>query len=251
MTAFDSIVTPIASVINSLPTGRYGEVLFENSALDDFPKPEFFLHPDPDVHEGPDDDQGLRELPEHTPLLGLYVPMHSPGQLILFSNNLRRFYWSLVLNHRHGLPYLTPLDLQGALDLVIRKTYQHELFHFHCDVLRQLFGSQYRRDHEEALAVAWSRQQITGQRGVWNSKIGRMNGVLYTRLIDAAFAYRSPGYRDWPQFADDSRFRPALLSYLADPNALTRLEANGISNLPDLLFGLIGRVSGGLVESAL
>lgn len=251
MTAFDSIVTPITSVINSLPTGRYGEVLFEDSAFDDFPKPEFFLHPDPDVHEGPDDDQGLRELSEHTPLLGLYVPMHSPGQLILFGNNLRRFFWSLVLNHRHGLPYLTPLDLQGALDLVIRKTYQHELFHFNCDVLRQLFGSQYRRDHEESLAVAWSRQQIIGQRGVWNSKIGRMNGVLYMRLIDAAFAYRSPGYRDWPQFADDSRFRPALMSYLADPNAQSRLEANGISNLPDLLVGLIGRVSGGLVESAL
>jgi hypothetical protein len=78
-----------------------------------------------------------------------------------------------------------------------------------------------------------------------------MNGVLYTRLIDAAFAYRSPGYRDWPQFADESRFRPALLSYLADPNAVTRLEANGISNLPDLLIGLVGRVSGGLVELAL
>jgi hypothetical protein len=237
-------------VINSLPTGRYGEVLFEDSAFDDFPKPEFFLHPDPDVHEGPDDNQGLRELSEHTPLLGLYVPMHSPGQLIFFSNNLRRFYWSLVLNHRHGLPYLTPLDLRGALDLVIRKTYQHELFHFHCDVLRQLLASKYRRNHEEALAVAWSRQQIIGQRGVWNSKIGRMNRVLYTRLLDAAFAYRSPGYRDWPQFADDNRFRPALLSYLADPNALARLEANGISNLPDLLVGLVGRVSGGLVESA-
>ncbi|WP_295407187.1 hypothetical protein [uncultured Thiocystis sp.] len=86
------------------------------------------------------------------------------------------------------------------------KTHQHELFHFHCDVLRQLLGGQYHRLHEEALAVAWSRLKIIEQ--PWNSRIGRMNRVFYHQLLDAAFAYRSPGYRDWVLLPDATRFSP-------------------------------------------
>ena len=248
MSAADTIINEINKEINALPTGPYGEVIFDDSFFADLPEPEYFLSPGPDVlegHEGLDDDPILRD----RRLLGVYIPMHSPGRVMLFRHRLRQFYWSLVQRLRHGLPYLSPLDLQGALDLVIRKTHEHELFHFHCDVLRQLFGGQYRRDPEEALAVAWSRLTILQQRGQWNARIGRMNGVLYTRLLDAAFAYRSPGYCDWPRFADDARFRPALLDHIAGTPAVARLQANGVSNLPNLLFDLLGRVSGGYVET--
>jgi len=107
---------------------------------------------------------------------------------------------------------------------------------------------EYDRLREEALAVAWSRLKIIEKRGVYNSKIGRMNGVFYGRLLDAAFAYQSPGYCDWPYYADDARFRPALLDYLTKPAAVARLQANGVSNLADLVFGMLGNISGGYIE---
>ena len=133
----------ISREINALPTGPYGEVIFDGALFANFPDPEHFLHPEPDVHEGPEDEWILPELAEHPHLLGFYIPMHSPGRVILIRHNLRRFYWSLVRQLHRGLPYLMPIDLQGALDLVVRKTHEHELFHFHCDVLRQLLGGPY------------------------------------------------------------------------------------------------------------
>lgn len=246
MSAAAVVTKAITTEINALATGRYDEVIFDDSLLADFPDPEYFMSPDPDVHEGPDHERLLDELAEHPSLLGVYIPMRSHGRVILIERNLRRFYWSLVRQVRHGLPYLTPLDLHGALDLVVMKTYQHELFHFHCDVLRQLLGGQYDRWLEEALAVAWSRLKIIEHHG--NSKIGRMNRVFYHRLLDAAFAYRSPGYSDWVKFPDATRFNPKLLDYLAGSAGVARLQANGVANLPDLLFGLIGKVAGGYVE---
>jgi hypothetical protein len=146
---------------------------------------------------------------------------------------------------RHGLPYLFPLDFEGALHLVVKKTDQHEQFHFQSDVLRQLFGSPCDPLLEEALAVAWSRMKILEE--PWNSKIGRMNRVLYNRLLDAAFAYRSPGYCDWPKYADAPRFKEAWLDYLSPPN-YRRLQGNGVSNLQDMMFGLVGQVRGGCVD---
>lgn len=49
--------------------------------------------------------------------------MHSPGRVSLLQRNLHGFYWSLIAQTRRGLPYLTKLDLLGALDLVVMTTY--------------------------------------------------------------------------------------------------------------------------------
>jgi hypothetical protein len=173
--------------------------------------------------------------------------MHSPGRVLLLGRNLRAFFWSLVAQLHHRMPYLTASDLKGALRLVVAKTYQQELFHFHSDVLRQIFGASFDPLLEEALAVAWSRLQILQQRGVWNSQIGRMNGVVFNHLLPLAYAYRSPGYRDWPLYADAVRFKPALLDYLASANRI-RLQANGV-DLETLVFGMLGGISGGYVEA--
>ena len=67
------------------------------------------------------------------------------------------------------------------------------------------------------------------------------------RLLDAAFAYQSPGYRDWSNYADEPRFKLAWLNYLS-PRSSRRLEANGVGNLQDLMFGLLGQVAGGCVD---
>ena len=126
------------------------------------------------------------------------------------------------------------------------RTYHHELFHFNSDVLRQLFGSTYDALMEEALAVAWARQVIIEARGKWQTKIARMNGLFYRLLLDEAFNYQSPGYRDWPQYADPARFQSALVAYFAPPQH-ARLEGNGV-DVGQMLFGLLGTMSGGFVE---
>lgn len=94
--------------------------------------------------------------------------------------------------------------------------------------------------------MAWSRLRIQEQ--PWNSKIKRMNAVLCHGPLREAYAYRSPGYRDWPQFADRLRFEPALLDYVADTAAKTRVEANGVSNLSKLFAAMLGEIKGGYVE---
>ena len=245
MSIADSVIAMIGAEINGLPTGDYGEVFFPDDTLFDLPEPGYFLDPDPDVYEGSGQSGRLEEIAEHPSLLGFYMPMQSPGRIFLIRRNLHRFYWSLIGRLRHGFPYLMPIDLHGALQLVVNKTYEHERFHFHCDVLRQLLGGQYDPLREEALAVAWARLRVQGL--AWNTK--RMNLVLYHQRLDAAFAYRSPGYRDWPNFADEARFQPALLDYLAAPAAVGRLQHNGVDNLPGLIADLLGRVSGGCVEA--
>ena len=126
------------------------------------------------------------------------------------------------------------------------KTHEHELFHYNINVLQEMFGGSYTPAIEEALAVAWARTKIQGERAKWNSQIGRMNGLFYSLLMQRAFAYRSPGYRDWVLYADEVRFKPALLNYIAPKNS-ARLQGNGV-DMERLLYGMIGLMDKGYVE---
>ncbi|WP_295437946.1 hypothetical protein [uncultured Thiodictyon sp.] len=246
MSAADQLIQDITREIAALPKGRYGEVILADDRFADLPAPEDFLFPEPDVRDGPSEGAPFGNVAANPCLLGCYWPMHnSPGQIDLFEGNLRRFYWSLVGALRHDFPSLFTRDLEGALHLVVKKTDYHERFHFHSDVLRQLSGSPFDPLHEEALAVAWSRMTLLGEHG--NSKIWQVNRVFHDRLLGAAFAFRSPGYRDWPNYADEPRFKLAWLNYLS-PRSSRRLEANGVGNLQDLMFGLLGQVAGGCVD---
>ncbi len=241
MNAAHQLIQDITKQINDLPTGEYGEVIFDEERFANLPPPDAFLHPEPDVFME-SDGPGLRNRLERTqqPLLGYYRPMRSPGEIVLVRDHLERFYWSLVKHSRAGLPYLFPLDLEGALHLVVKKTDHHEHFHFYSDVLRQMSGATLQPLLEEALAVAWARMQLLGE--AWNSKIGRMNRVFHYRIFERAFAYTSPGYRDWPDYADEIRFKSAWLDYLSPPN-YRRLQANGVNNLQDLMFNLLVEVT--------
>lgn len=73
-----------------------------------------------------------------------------------------------------------------------------------------------------------------------------MNGVVFSHLLPLAYAYRSPGYRDWHRYADQARFQAALLAYLAPANS-ARLIANGV-DIETLVFGMLGRIAGGYVD---
>lgn len=122
------------------------------------------------------------------------------------------------------------------------KTHEHELFHYNINVLQELFGGTYVPEIEEALAVAWARHKITG--GRWHRR--GMNGQFHSLLMERAFAYNSPGYRDWVLYADEARFKPALLEYIS-PNNYAGLQANGV-DMQQVIFEMIGRMDRGYVE---
>jgi hypothetical protein len=236
--------------INRLPEGEISEVIFDEEFFSELPDFEIFLEPPDDVMvnapKHPDDDWFNDIRNTYPSILGMYIPMRSPGQVILFGRNLHNFYWSLVRTIRHRVPYMTRLDLHAAWTLALMKTHEHELFHYNINVLQEMFGGSYTPKIEEALAVAWARMKIQEKRGVWQSSIGRMNGLLYSLLVQRVFAYRSAGYRDWVQYADEVRFKPALLDYIA-PRNYARLQDNGV-DMERLLYGMIGQMEKGYVE---
>jgi hypothetical protein len=246
----DQLNKEMANEINRLPEGEMGEVIWDDEFFVDIPEFDDFLEPPDDVitnaPENPDDDWWNDYRKSHPFLLGLYIPMQSPGQVILFGRNLRNFYWSLVRAIRHRVPYMTKQDLTAAWLLVQMHTHEHELFHYNINVLQEMFGGSYTPKIEEALAVAWARVKIQAERSKWNTQIGRMNGLFYSLLMQLAFAYRSYGYRDWVLYSDEVRFKPALLDYIA-PNNYARLQGNGV-DMERLLYGMIGQMDKGYVE---
>lgn len=240
----------MANEINRLPEGELVEVIFDDEVFRDVPDLDDFLAPPPDVMvnapQNPD-DAWLSDVHRTYPfLLGMYIPMQSPGQVVLFGKNLKWFYWSLVRAIRPSVPYMTKLDLNAAWTLVRMSTYEHELFHYNINVLQEIFEGSYTPSIEEALAVAWERFKIQDERAKWQSQIGRMNGLFCSLLMQRAFAYRSPGYRDWVLYADEVRFKPALLGYIK-PNNYSQLETNGV-DMERLLYGMIGQMEKGYVE---
>jgi len=74
-----------------------------------------------------------------------------------------------------------------------------------------------------------------------------MNGLLYSLLMREAFAYQSAGYRDWVLYADDARFKPAMLGYVG-PSGGPALQNHGV-DVDHLVFSLLGLIRGGFVES--
>ena len=116
--------------------------------------------------------------------------------------------------------------------------------------MRIMFGSNQERFLEEALAVAWSRIKIAEERKIWQSAIGRMNGVIYGILMELTYKYRSPGYRDWTDYADEVSFKNGLAGYLK-PQGYNFLIDNGV-NIPDILFSMLGngKDGQGLIEIA-
>ncbi len=240
----NSIIEEMKPEVNSLQKGQYGEVIFNDEFFTQFPSTDHFLQPASDVRVP--NNAGFVNEPSNL-LLGWYKPMQSLGNIILHKKNLRTFYWSLIAELRTDFPYLYPLDLECALHLVVKKTDYHERFHFQSDVLRQMFHGKldwekFDWEKEEALAVAYSRIKLLKEYG--NPTVGGMNRAFHERIFNRAFAFKSAGYCDWPRYADEIRFKSAWLDYLSPPN-YHDLQKNGVNNLQDLMFGLLGEVTGG------
>lgn len=235
MTALDKSIDAMLANLKHLPEGEFGELIDLEQHLEPMDLGEF-MESDPDTI---DDDTPPEMLKTRRTLLGCYYRMRSPGKVVLFTGNLKRFFDGLMLEVLKVTPYVTKGDLTAAARLVAFKTWQHELFHFDCNVLREMFGTQQDKMKEEALAVAWSRYKIIEERKAWQSQIGRMSGVVYGVLMDRAYRYRSAGYRDWPNFADETRFKAGLLDYIK-PNQHQFLAQSGVP-VQELLFSLLGK----------
>lgn len=119
-------------------------------------------------------------------LLGEYLPMKSPGKIILFSNTMASFFWELAYRISSAGYYMEKKDLERMAHMVVLKTYTHEQFHHFADVARYLFGGRFDRNIEEALAVAWSRKKLQELRAVWSTKEARLATPIYHEFLTAA-----------------------------------------------------------------
>jgi len=198
--------------------------------------PEEYLRPEPDVVL--EATGGL--LCHQRLLLGYYEPMGETGKIVLCAGNLKDFFWGLMKKGFNDGLRFRKSDFNAAASLVAYKTYYHELFHYDADVIKSLFGSQYDCDKEEALAVAHSYRSLSAARKSYQQS---MNPELFSHLMDHAFRYTSPGYRDWRNVNDDQAFKRALLRYINPANS-NRLANNGVP-MEDLLYGMLGSVKAG------
>lgn len=245
MSAVIAVLNAIKAEIRELPFDDFGSIptgLIADhvTGWNRLPATEEMLHLPPDTGE---------DVPTER-LLGSYAPMRSPGRISLYTENLKTFFWSVVReigSQSPGLGFTCP-DLERLAQLVVDKTYQHERFHYACDVLRHLFQGAFDSKVEEALAVAYARQQINAVRANGNTYLGRMNSLIYHRAMKIAFAYSSPGYRDWRLYADPASFRAGLLDYIAPPSSIL-LQGSGVP-LAEMLQDLL-RYDGGFEEQAL
>jgi hypothetical protein len=191
-----------------------------------------FLDPQPDVlMEHVNEAEQIRL--ESEMLLGLYQPMQSPGTLILNSQNLRRFFWALMHELQSKGYSPTEKDLEAAAWFIAYKTYHHEKFHYASNVMRVLFGSCFDSFKEEALAVAFSYRLLADEK--WYPR--QMNPSICNFLLDRAFQYRSPGYRDWHLYKVDASLKDGLQEYFFPPS-VGFLRKNGVPT-GDLIFSML------------
>mgnify|MGYP001766959031 CR=1 FL=1 len=200
-----------------------------------------YMDPDPDVLEKEHPRQGGK------PLLGVYYPMRSPGKIVLFRNNLHAFFWSLFSIAFHQGVSITKKDMRAGLWLVILQTYSHEKFHYYCDVLHKLFGGEYVALKDEAFAVAWSRLRILRDRKDKRTSISNMDSKIFELIIDHAYRFTSPGYRDWVKYKDEGLFKKGFGCYINPPNYDFLQQSNVL--IDDLLLGMMEKINPGFDEA--
>lgn len=180
-------------------------------------------------------------------VLGEYLPMKSPGKIILFSDTIASFFWELAYRISTAGYYMEKKDLERMAHMVVLKTYTHEQFHHFADVARYLFGGRFDRNIEEALAVAWSRKKLQELRAVWSTKEARLSSPIYHKLLISMYRYTSKGYRDWVLYQSDAEFLTAVAEYLGGPNK-DFLEKSGI-DVGQVLLAVLGEVKNkGVIE---
>ncbi|MBV5347259.1 hypothetical protein [Lamprocystis purpurea] len=239
MTIADTLVK---QVFADVPIRRRDDSLSVNEAPDDGLLPLDLFEDASDLsvfHErAPDSSESFPEIPESLSRLGTYQWMASPGIITLYRGNIEVYWKSLIQHAQRQFPFITTKDAERVLQLLVYSVYQHERFHYVCDFCRRLLGGSFDRWHEEALAVAWEWQWLRSQ-DRWNSFYGLMHPTLRRIVVQAMFDHRSPGYRDWRQFANQTAFHDAVTAYLYPAsvqifaNTAFNFAAWAVAHIPD------------------
>lgn len=152
-------------ILNDVLVKELGLVFDDSGYLDDIEKLKF----PSEIPFLPDDLCGREDvqMPENASsnVLGQYIPMRSPGRILLFSNSLRDFYRHVLQNVDYTR--LEIFNMTGKVHksslialclLVIMKTFLHECFHFYIDINNVVDRQKININKldEEALAVAYS-----------------------------------------------------------------------------------------------
>jgi len=227
----------IGNDIDRLPVTEFEEIILDGIPTIDA---DLGIQLDQKIDVFPGHDNSILHQQDYDhKLLGSYTCMSSPGVIRLYQVNITRFFWSFVRYsiNNHRLRSITKFDLKNLLNIVVLKTYYHELFHFNCDVFRKMFCSKYNPLLEESLAVSYSHHRLSRLREDGKTSVGRSYAVLYNIFMRRGFEFVSPGYKDWRQFEGFSRLSAGLVEYV-QPGDFVLLRSNGI-DINEILFGMI------------
>ncbi|WP_243312240.1 hypothetical protein [Fundidesulfovibrio agrisoli] len=238
MSIVNDLCKTIGHEIDKLPVTELDEVLIDSVPCVNVDLGLFFDQR-VDVYFNNDNDYLSQQATDYEYALGSYTCMSSPGVIRLYQNNLTNFFWGMVrfAIDNYNLRNITRVDLKNYLSLVVYKTYFHEIFHFNCNIFREIFEFTYSPLLEEALAVSYANLRLSKLREDGKTSIGRSYAVLYNIFLRHGFEYVSPGYKDWRQFEGYSRLSTGVVEYVK-PGNFAFLKGNGV-DIEDLVFGLI------------
>jgi hypothetical protein len=138
--------------------------------------------------------------------LGSYTPMSSPGIIKLNIVPLTHFYWWIFAELKKDGFKFSPLLLE---EMVFNKTLNHELFHYFSDYVSYITSRSKIHNTEEALAVACSYLAFENK---YTYYYGHMAKWQYC-FLKVAFAYTSPGYKDYVNYISRNAFYQAIIDY--------------------------------------
>lgn len=170
-----------------------------------------------------DEDRPL-EIEEE--ILGQYIPMSSPGVIVLNLSTMKKYFKEIVEDMLLAGYSFSFSAFYNMAEICARKTVYHEYFHHYSDIQKLLFGFLYRKDIEEALAVAWSRLEVD-EFCIKDLKLYSVTPVFdaYKRKL---YNYYTPGYRDWKNFSNLSSFSEGVRHYMM-PSVSNQLLMNGVN----------------------
>lgn len=209
----------------------------------ELPSLEIFMNPPPDVVVN--ENNCSTSFAQAYNILGYYRPIQSPGIIVLLERNLLQFFWRIAIEIDQNLSgwRWKQEDLINLSEWIVDKTYWHERCHHSLDVLRHLFHVHtFDEITEEALAVAYARYHLCEVQKLSYRHRTSPQQALWEAFLHLAFQYRSPGYRDWPQYSDQEALKRGLSEYLA-PRRIHQLKGIGIP-VASMIFDLMPIVNG-------
>lgn len=196
------------------------------------PVPNQILSPDGLGWEPTTNDDGAEESDDDD-WLGCYRPMSSPGLIKLRFHRLLRFSESIAAGVGGAEP-LSVSQREQVFIIAAYVTYQHELFHHYCDVVRTMHRvpcSPSAKLDEEALAVAFSWHRLYQAPAILQG----FSTAQIDRLVDLRFWYGKPGYRDWRNFTAWHHFLHSACNHMWGETGGT-LARHGFSSAPFVMF---------------